>query len=91
MVLSGSCWSIDEWAKELFRRLLECTYGQWLYRNVHMHDLISGTHVNRRKEMLRQKIEQFMEMADGNLAEEDKYLLEINFDNCVLVLCTMCT
>ena len=81
MALSGSRGSIDEWAKELITRLLECTHGQWLYRNVHVHDHISGTHANRRKEALRRKIEEFMETADGNLAEEDKYLLEINFDN----------
>ena len=77
--LWGSCWSIDEWAKGLITKLLECTHRQWLYRNVHVHDNISGTHAVRRKEKLRRKIEEFLDVADGNLAEEDEYLLEINF------------
>ena len=33
----------EEWARGLIAKLLEITHGQWLYRNVHVHDRITGT------------------------------------------------
>ncbi len=40
------------WGRDLVTRLLEVTHGQWLYRNVQVHDRISGTLATQRKEEL---------------------------------------
>ena len=41
-VALGNCvLSLNAWAKELVIKLLEITHGQWLYRNVQVHDTTS--------------------------------------------------
>ena len=35
--------SLTRWAKGLILKLLEMTHGQWIYRNVQIHDSIAGT------------------------------------------------
>ena len=68
----------DKWMQTLMVKLMECTHGQWLYRNVMVHDRWNGT-VNRlRKEELLKEIETQMEMEKDDLLPEDQYLLEIN-------------
>ena len=42
---------------ELVTRLLEVTHGQWLYRNVQIHDRITGTLATQQKEELQMEIE----------------------------------
>ena len=59
-------------------RLLECTHGQWLYRNVVVYDQRQGTERVTRKEELRREILQQLEAGGETLREEDQYLLEIN-------------
>ena len=78
LTLIGSTWSISAWAKGLIVKLLETTHGQWLYPNVHVHDAITGTHAVRRKEALRRAIQMQLDLGGEGVAEEDKYLLEIN-------------
>ena len=39
--------------KGLIVCLIEITHGQWLYRNVHVHDTVTGLHATRRKEELQ--------------------------------------
>ena len=42
-VEAGGCWlSLDNWAKALAVKLLEATHGQWLNRNIVIHDLVGG-------------------------------------------------
>ena len=36
--LGGCSVLLDKWAQGLVVRLLEVTHGQWLYRNIHVHD-----------------------------------------------------
>ena len=62
-------------------KLLEVTHGQWLYRNVHVHDAISGALATEKKEELRQAIEDEVELGGEGLAEEDLYLLDINLED----------
>ena len=68
----------DKWARELVIKLLECTHGQWLYRNVVVHDRKSGMVMVARKSELRGEILRQLEMGGETLREEDQYLLEIN-------------
>jgi hypothetical protein len=47
----------ERWGVELVTRLLEVTHGQWLYRNVQVHDRMTGTLATQRKEELHMEIE----------------------------------
>ena len=55
--------SIEKWATGLIQRLLEMTHGQWIYRNLVVHDEDSGALVNSKKEVLREKIEEMQAMT----------------------------
>jgi hypothetical protein len=73
--------SVEAWSAGLVTRLLEVTHGQWLYRNVHVHDIFTGERAMNRKEALRKEIEYQIALGGEGLAEEDQYLLEINLDD----------
>jgi hypothetical protein len=66
------------WGRDLVTRLLEVTHGQWLYRNVQVHDRISGMLATQRKEELQMEIERQQELGTEGLLEEDCYLAECN-------------
>jgi len=55
--------------------------GQWLVRNFLIHDKVSGMLALERKEELQIAIEEQQEMGFDGLAEEDRYLLEINLED----------
>ena len=80
-ILSGGEISTEKWATGLILRLLEATHGQWMYRNLAVHDEVSGALVNKRKEELRDKIEEIQEMASEDLLEEDRFLAEVNLED----------
>ena len=79
--ITGSRRSIKSWASGLVIKLLECTHGQWLYRNVVVHDAMSGTLATARKEELQRAIEEQQSIEIQDLQEEDHYLLEVNLEN----------
>ena len=81
LVVSGGETSIKNWATGLILRLLETTHGQWMYRNLVVHNEVSGALVNKKKEELRDKIEEVQAMAGEDLLEEDKFLAEVNLDD----------
>ena len=56
---------------------MEITHGQWLYRNVQVHDAIQGEEATKRKEKLRDEIAAQMELGVEDLEEEDQYLMEL--------------
>ena len=58
--------------------LLEVTHGQWLYRNIQVHDMISGTLVTLWKEELQLEIKWQQELGTAGLLDEDCYLVECN-------------
>ena len=69
------------WASTLVIKLLEVTHGQWLYRNVHVHDSLTGIVATTRKEKLQKEIEDQIELGGNGLAEEDRWMLEINLED----------
>ena len=79
--ISGLALSSADWTTGVVVKLLEVTHGQWLYRNVQVHDSITGTEATLRKEELQQLIEEQIELGGEGLEENDKYLLEINLDD----------
>ena len=48
---------LDSWAKGLAINLLETTHGQWLYRNMLVHDTVCGLKAAERKEEQQREIE----------------------------------
>ena len=81
LALSSYHISIDRWTTGLITKLLEVTHGQWLYRNEHVHDYISGTEETLRKEDIHTDIENQQELGTNALEEEDKYLMEIRLED----------
>jgi hypothetical protein len=59
---------------------LQVTHCQWIYRCVLVHDRSTGTLVSAHKEELMREIEYQLELKEEGLAEDDKFLLECNFD-----------
>ena len=55
--LGGCLLSLDNWAKGLAIKLLEATHEQWIYRNMLVHDTVSGLKAAERKEELQREIE----------------------------------
>jgi hypothetical protein len=51
------------WTKGLILKLPEATHGQWLYRNMQIHDLVAGTRATLRKEEIQRKIKEQMQMG----------------------------
>jgi hypothetical protein len=76
-----SCLALAPWARGLIVKLLEATHGQWLYRNVKVHDAATGTLATKKKEEIQHWIEDQIELGEAGLEEKDNYLLEVNLEN----------
>ena len=70
LVEAESRLTVDKWAKELVIRLLEITHGQWLYRNVMVHDRTAGDLATKYKEEIRCALEDQLELGEEGLEEE---------------------
>ena len=79
--LGGCSLLLDNWTKGLAIKLLEATHGQWLYRNMLVHDTVSGLKAAERKEELQREIEYQIELGGAGLDEQDRYLLDINLED----------
>ncbi len=73
--LTGRGLSAISWASQLVVRLLKGTHGQWIYRNVQVHDEQQGTLRTREKEELQLQIEEEMELGFDNFLPMDKKCL----------------
>ena len=71
-------WETGRWATGLVTKLLEVTHGQWLYRNLVVHEARTGVLRTEHKEAIQREIDKQLEMGNGDLLEEDQYLTEIN-------------
>ena len=72
--------SMEKWVQTLITKLMECTHGQWLYRNVMVHDAWHGSAIALRKEELLGEIEAQLD-SEESLLPEDQYLMEVNLGN----------
>lgn len=66
------------WAQQLIIKLLEITHGQWIYRNIQVHDKVAGLLATTRKEEIQLEIEAQQETGFDGFLEEDAYLGECN-------------
>ena len=57
------------WMERLVIKLLEVTHGQWIFRNLMVHDSILGVLVTKDKEELQLAIEKQKELGGDGLAE----------------------
>ena len=73
--------SIKRWSAGLITHLLQVTHTQWIYRCVLVHDHNTGTQILQHKEGLIKEIEYQLTLGADSLAEEDRFLLECNFDD----------
>ncbi len=76
--LSGSRTSAEKWTGELITKLLEVTHCQWLYRNIQVHEKVSGTLATLRKEEIQKEIKEQQALGSDGLLDEDCQLGECN-------------
>jgi hypothetical protein len=59
-------------------KLIEATQGQWIYRNIQIHDSVAGTQSTLQKEVIQREIEEQMEQGMvGLLEEEDHWMMGV--------------
>jgi hypothetical protein len=58
--------TVDNWSAGLVMKLLEVIHGQWLYRNVHVHDIFTGERARMRKEEILNELEYQIALGGGN-------------------------
>jgi hypothetical protein len=68
------------WISGLITQLLQVTHTQWIYRCVLVHDCITGTLISAHKAELIKEIKHQLALGSESLKEEDRFLLECNFD-----------
>ena len=77
-----SRFSLDHWATGLIlTRLLDVTHGQWLYRNVQVHDSKTGELATKKKEEIQMTIEKQQDLGEDGLLQEDQFLMEVNLED----------
>ena len=65
----------------MITQLLQVTHTQWIYRCMLVHDRTTGTMITAHKADLLKEIEHQLTLGPEGLAEEDRFLLECNFDD----------
>jgi hypothetical protein len=66
------------WAQGLIQKLLKATQGQWIYRNIQIHDAVAQTQATLQKEAIQREIKEQMELGEAGLLEEDHWMMEVN-------------
>jgi hypothetical protein len=74
----GTCLYPEQWAQGLIMKLLEATHGQWIYRNIQIHDSVAGTKATLWKEDIQREIERQLELGTAGLLKEDQWMMEVN-------------
>ncbi len=69
------------WISGFITQLLQVTHTLWIYQCVLVHDRTTGTLISAHKEVLLKKFKNQLTLGPEGLAEEDRFLLECNFDN----------
>jgi hypothetical protein len=78
---SKSYSSATQWISGLITQLLHVTHTQWIYQCVLVHDRTTGTLISAHKEERQKEIDCQLTLGPEGLAEEDRFLLECNFDS----------
>jgi hypothetical protein len=70
----------SSWIMGLIIQLLQVMHSQWIYICVLVHDRSTGTLISTHKEDLLKEIEHQLVLGLDGLMEDDRFLLESNFD-----------
>ncbi len=81
LIESKSSANAMRWITGLITQLLQVVHTQWIYRCILVHGRNTGTLISQRKEELIKEIEYQLTLGTDSLAEEDRFLLECNFDD----------
>jgi hypothetical protein len=68
------------WISGLIMQLLQVTHTQWSYQCVLVHDHTTGMLMSSHKGELLKEIDHQLSLGSDGLKEEDRFLLECNFD-----------
>jgi hypothetical protein len=75
---NGLLTTSKRWAEALIVKLIKITRRQWLYRNIQVHDKVTGLKTNLQKEDIQNQIETQQELGFKGFLEEDAFLGECN-------------
>ncbi len=78
---AGKSYLATRWITGLITQLLQVTHTQWIYCCMLVHDCTTGTMITAHKADLLREIEHQLTLSPEGLAEEDRFLLECNFDD----------
>ena len=77
----GKSYSATRWIAGLITQLLQVVHTQWIYRCILVHDRTTGVLISTHNADLLKEIEHQLSLGPDDLAEEDRFLLECNFNN----------
>jgi hypothetical protein len=80
LLRSNSLQPASSWIVGLITQLLQVTHTQRIHRCVLVHDWNTGMLISAHKEDLLKEIEHQLALGPDGLTEEDKFLLQCNFD-----------
>ncbi len=72
-----------KWISGFITQLLQVMRSQWIHRCVLVHDWTTGTLISAHKDKLLKEIDHQLTLGPEGLAEEDRFLLECNFEDMV--------
>ena len=72
--------TVDSWMKGFVGKLLAMTHSQWIFRCISKHHHTQGSLVLASKKELVGEIERQLEMGVDAIAEEDRWMLEIDME-----------
>jgi hypothetical protein len=78
---AGKSYLATRWITGLITQLLQVMHTQWIYRCMLVHNRTTGTMIMAHKADLLKEIEHKLTLGPEGLAEEDRFLLECNFDD----------
>ena len=76
---SPSRLTIADWSKKLISQILQISHAQWIFRNVSMHDSVTGYLRVRKRAAVLKEVDRLSQVDPILLPEGSKYLLEIDF------------
>jgi hypothetical protein len=79
--INGESYHATRWITGLITQLLQVTHTQWIDRCILVHDCNTGILVSAHKAELLKEIKHQLALGSESLKEEDRFLLECNFDD----------
>jgi hypothetical protein len=70
-----------QWISGFITQLCQMMHTQWIYQSVLIHNPTTGTLISTHKEDLLKEIEYQLTLGPDTVADEDRFLLECNFDD----------